>query len=153
MNIKVSYYLKELDDTFEILNHQCDEEVKSVISNALCIRLSGLLEVALKSRISDYSERKSPKEINRFLTQKFKDITNLKSSKLCDVVGQFSASWKEKFEDAFDNNSQMKSSLDSLITVRNNYAHGQSTNITEKSLKQYYIDVKSAIALFDKIIR
>lgn len=152
MNIKVNNYIRELDDTFDMLNHQTDDEVKSIISKALCVRLSGLLEVALKSRISDYSEKKTPKEIKHFLTHKFKDITNLKSSKLCDVVGQFSASWKEKFEDAFDNNSQMKSSLDSLITMRNSYAHGQSTDISEKSLRQYYIDVKSAILLFDTII-
>lgn len=153
MNLKVRNYLKELDDTFEILNKQKDDEVRSVISNALCIRLSGLLEVALKSRISDYSEKKSPKEITRFLTQKFKDITNLKSSKLCDVLGQFSESWKEKFEETFENNSKMKSSLDSLITMRNNYAHGHNTNISEESLKQYYIDVKSTISLFDTIIK
>ena len=77
MNHKVKLYIDDLESNIKLADNQSDDEVKSLLAKIVCIRISGLLEVALKSRISDYSERKTPKEIKRFLTQKFKDITNL----------------------------------------------------------------------------
>lgn len=81
MNHKVKLYIDDLESNIKLADNQSDDEVKSLLAKIVCIRISGLLEVALKSRISDYSERKTPKEIKRFLTQKFKDITNLKAKK------------------------------------------------------------------------
>ena len=153
MNHKVKVYITGLDEDLNLANSQSDDEVKSLLAKIICIRISGLLEVAIKSRISDYSDNKTPKEIKRFLTQKFKDITNLKSSKLCDVLGTFSSDWKSSFEKEISENQQLKSSLDSLITLRNDIAHGQTCSISLNNVQQYYNDVKIAIDLFDKIIR
>ena len=153
MNHKVQVYITGLDGDLKLAKSQSDDEVKSLLAKIICIRISGLLEVAIKSRISDYSDNKTPKEIKRFLTQKFKDITNLKSSKLCDVLGTFSSDWKLSFEKEISENPQLKSSLDSLITLRNDIAHGQTCSISLNNVQQYYNDVKIAIDLFDKIIR
>ena len=153
MNHKVKVYITGLDEDLNLANNQSDDEVKSLLAKIICIRISGLLEVAIKSRISDYSDKKTPKEIKRFLTQKFKDITNLKTSKLCDVLGAFSSDWKDEFEEEIRNNQQIKSSLDSLITLRNDIAHGQTCSISLNHVQQYYNDVKIAIGLFDKIIK
>lgn len=153
MNHKVQVYITGLDGDLKLAKSQSDDEVKSLLAKIICIRISGLLEVAIKSRISDYSDNKTPKEIKRFLTQKFKDITNLKSSKLCDVLGTFSSDWKSSFEKEISENPQLKSSLDSLITLRNDIAHGQTCSISLNNVQQYYNDVKIAIDLFDKIIR
>lgn len=153
MNHKVQVYITGLDGDLKLAKSQSDDEVKSLLAKIICIRISGLLEVAIKSRISDYSDNKTPKEIKRFLTQKFKDITNLKSSKLCDVLGTFSSDWKSSFEKEISENQQLKSSLDSLITLRNDIAHGQTCSISLNNVQQYYNDVKIAIDLFDKIIR
>lgn len=153
MNHKVKVYITGLDEDLNLANNQSDDEVKSLLAKIICIRISGLLEVAIKSRISDYSDKKTPKEIKRFLTQKFKDITNLKTSKLCDVLGAFSSDRKDEFEEEIRNNQQIKSSLDSLITLRNDIAHGQTCSISLNHVQQYYNDVKIAIGLFDKIIK
>ena len=153
MNHKVKVYITGLDEDLNLANNQSDDEVKSLLAKIICIRISGLLEVAIKSRISDYSDKKTPKEIKRFLTQKFKDITNLKTSKLCDVLGAFSSDWKDEFEEEIRKNQQIKSSLDSLITLRNDIAHGQTCSISLNHVQQYYNDVKIAIGLFDKIIK
>ena len=153
MNHKVQVYITGLDGDLKLAKSQSDDEVKSLLAKIICIRISGLLEVAIKSRISDYSDKKTPKEIKRFLTQKFKDITNLKTSKLCDVLGAFSSDWKDEFEEEIRKNQQIKSSLDSLITLRNDIAHGQTCSISLSHVQQYYDDVKIAVRLFDKIIK
>lgn len=108
MNHKVKLYIDDLESNIKLADNQSDDEVKSLLAKIVCIRISGLLEVALKSRISDYSERKTPKEIKRFLTQKFKDITNLKAKKICEILDAFSNDWKNLLEKELSENSQLK---------------------------------------------
>lgn len=153
MNPRVKKYIDDLECNIKLATKQTDDEVTSLLAKIVCIRISGLLEMALKSRISDYSEKKTPKEIKRFLTQKFKDITNLKAKKLCDTLGFFSNDWKNLLEDELSENSQLKSSLDSLIALRNDIAHGQNCVVSISNVQQYFDDTKKVVNLFDKIIK
>ena len=153
MNHKVKQYISDLESDIQLARKQSDDEIKSLLAKIVCIRISGLLEIALKCRISDYSEKKTPKEIKRFLTQKFKDITNLKAKKLCDIVGTFSLDWQKSFEEKLSENSQIKSSLDSLITLRNDIAHGQNCVTSLSNVQQYFDDAKIVVGLFDRIIK
>lgn len=153
MNIKVVQNIKEIDSTFSLAECQTDDELKSHLANLLCVRISGLIENYLKSRISDYSDKKVPKQISRYLSLKFADITNLKESKLHDVLGQFSGEWQSGFDTFIKNNQQLKSSLDSIITNRHNIAHGKHVSLTLKTVKQYYEDVQKVIKELDKIIK
>lgn len=153
MNHKVKQYISDLESDIQLARKQSDDEIKSLLAKIVCIRISGLLEIALKCRISDYSEKKTPKEIKRFLTQKFKDITNLKAKKLCDILSTFSLDWQKSFEEKLSENSQIKSSLDSLITLRNDIAHGQNCVTSLSNVQQYFDDAKIVVGLFDRIIK
>ena len=51
-----------------------------------------------------------------------------------------------------NDNQQMKSSLDSVVTNRHSIAHGQASSLTLKSVRQYFDDVKKIITELDKII-
>ncbi len=153
MDMKTQQYIRDLDSLKTKTEKEDDEEVKSYLIKLLCVRTAGLLEVFLKTRISEYSKDKVPKEISRFLTSKFRDITNLKSSKFEDVLNSFSVDWGEKFREYLDGHEQEKSSLDSVIAQRHSIAHGQPSNISSASMVQYYADVKSIVAYLDTIIR
>lgn len=153
MNIKVQQYIKEIDSAFSLAENQNDDEVKSYFAYLLCIRISGLIENYLKTKVSDYSDKKVPKQITRFLSIKFADITNLKTTKLLEILGQFSLQWKSDFEVIIQNNVQLKSSLDSLINNRHNIAHGQRASLTLRTVRQYYEDVQEIINELDKIIK
>lgn len=153
MNIKVVQNIKEINSAFSLAESQTDDELKSHLANLLCVRISGLIENYLKSRISDYSDKKVPKQISRYLSLKFADITNLKESKLHDVLGQFSGEWQSGFDSFIKNNQQLKSSLDSIITNRHNIAHGKHVSLTLKTVKQYYEDVQKVLKELDKIIK
>lgn len=153
MNIKVSQNIKEIDNVFSLAESQSDDEIKSYLANFICIRASGLIENYIKTRISDYSEKKVPKQISRYLSLKFADITNLKETKLRDVLGQFSQEWQNDFEELIRNNQQLKISLDSLIINRHSIAHGKHASLTLKMVRQYYEDVKTVINKLDCIIK
>lgn len=153
MDLKTLQYIRDLDSLKIKAEKVDDEEIQSYLVNLICVRTAGLLEVFLKTRISEYSKNKVPKEISHFMTSKFKDITNLKSTKFVDVLMSFSTEWGEKFKDYLNDHEQEKTSLDSVIAQRHNIAHGQPSQIGYVSMLQYYNDVKSIIMYLDTIIR
>lgn len=153
MDMKTQQYIRDLDNLKKKIDEVDDDEVKSSLLKLFCIRTAGLLEVFLKTRISEYSKGKVPKEINRFMTAKFKDITNLKSTKFIDVLNSFSVEWSDNFKDYLEEHEQEKDSLDSIISQRHNIAHGQSSNIGQVAMGQYFEDVKHIVTYLDGIIR
>ncbi len=153
MDIKTEQYIRELNDLKSIINGIDDEEIKSSLLKLFCVRVSGLVEVFLKTRISEYSRGKVPNEINHFLTAKFKDITNLKTSKLKDILSSFSQNWADRFTSFVDEHEQTKISLDSIIAQRHNIAHGQPSTLNQSSMNQYYDDILKIIRYLDTIIR
>lgn len=153
MDLKTEQYIIDLDNLKLKIDGVDDDEIKSSLIKLFCVRVSGLLEVFLKTRISEYSNGKVPKEINRFLTSKFKDITNLKTSKLQEVLTAFSTEWAKKFTDYIEKNEQIKTSLDSIIAQRHSIAHGQSSNLGEIVMNQYYDDIKQVVCFLDGVIR
>lgn len=153
MDLRTQQYIRDLDNLKSKIDEVDDDEIKSSLVKLFCVRTAGLLEVFLKTRISEYSKGKVPKEINKFLTGKFKDITSLKTKKLNDVLSSFSLEWAQRFEDYIEDHEQEKSSLDSIIDQRHHIAHGQSSNISTSSMTQYYEDVKKIVNHLDSIIR
>lgn len=153
MDMKTAQYIRDLDNLKSKIEGVDDEETKSLLLKLFCVRTAGLLEVFLKTRISEYSKGKVPKEINRFMTAKFKDITNLKSSKLEDVLTSFSIEWSDKFAEYLEEHEQERTALDSIIAQRHNIAHGQQSNIGEVAMKQYYEGVKHVVTYLDGVIR
>ena len=153
MDLKTEQYIRDLDSLKRKIDDVEDEEIKSSLTKLFCVRTAGLLEVFLKTRISEYSKKKVPNEINRFLTVKFKDITNLKSSRFEEVLTSFSVDWANEFRQYLEDHEQKKASLDSVIAQRHSIAHGQPSTISMGSMTQYYEDVKSIVDYLDSIIR
>lgn len=153
MNIKTVQYIRELDAQFIIVDKIQNEELKSMLTKYLCVRTSGLIETFIKSKISEYAQGKVPKEINRFMSAKFKDITNLKCGKLQDFLDSFSHDWAEEFNNFIKDHEQEKNSVESIIANRHIIAHGQNAGLSFNSMQQYYADIKSVINKLDSIIR
>lgn len=153
MNLKVQQYIKELDEQIKVVKEIDDDEVKSMLTQYLCVRISGLLETFVKSRISDYAQGRVPKEVNRYISVKFKDITNLKYTKLKEILDSFSNEWASDFDDYIKDHEQQKTSMDSLVANRHNIAHGQNGSMSFKRLEQYYEDTKAIIKKLDTIIK
>lgn len=153
MDMKTQQYISNLDNLKNLISGIEDEEVISSLVKLLCVRTAGLLEIFLKTRISEYSKGKVPQEINHFMTDKFKDITNLSSSKLTKVLNSFSSDWEGRFSAYLIEHEQKKISLDSTISQRHCIAHGQASNINQASMSQYYEDIKQIVIFLDGIIR
>lgn len=150
MNLRVTSYISKLDNLFTLAESIDDDEVKGHFAKYLCIRTSGLVEVFFKTQIEDYATGKSPKPIVSFVNHKFKTFTNITPKKINDLLEIFSADWSERFNNEMTD--EQKSALNSVISNRNNIAHGNADNISLTNAKVYYEKVKELLGVLDGII-
>lgn len=136
-------YIRKLDSEF-LQAKNLDEEYQEVYSRYLCIRISGLVEVALKEKLLSFVEdRRSHPVINEYIQNAVREITNLRASKISTILGNFSKEWKQKFDEGIT--ESQKDALGNVYKLRNNIAHGRNDNISLRTLEDYYKEIKDAI--------
>ncbi len=139
-----------LDTLFDTAEKIKDEEIQGHFAKYLCVRTSGLFEHFIKSQIGDYADKTSAKPIAKHVKVKNKYFTNVDYSKLDTFMNSFSSEWWSEFNKYLSDD--MKSSLNSVISNRNNIAHGNQDNITFRNMKTHYTNMKKIISIIDKII-
>ena len=150
MDLKVTSYINKLDSLFILAENIDDDEVKGHFAKYLCIRTSGLVEVFFKTQIENYASGSTPKPLSNYVNHKFKTFTNITPKKIRELLETFSSDWVEQFERNMTD--EQKSALNSIISNRNNIAHGNADSISLTNAKEYYVKVKELLAVLDGII-
>ena len=151
MHYRIRNQISSLDALFVTAESLEDEEIQGHFAKYLCVKTSGLFESYIKSQIGDYADSTSAQPIARHVKAKNKNFTNIDFRKLDGFLNSFSPDWWQKFET--DLTADMKSSLNSVISNRNNIAHGNPDSITFGNMKTHYSNMKKVINLLDEIIK
>lgn len=151
MRKRIELQERKLDDLFKLFQSVQDEELKAYLAKFLCIRASGFIETSLKNLIIDFSQGSSPKPIQKFVLQKLKNVTNLNYDRLASVLNSFNSEWAMQFKETISD--EQKSALNSVISNRNNIAHGENDNISYELMKNYYKNIKEIVEQLKGIIR
>lgn len=151
MNARIQSQIRALDALFKDVAKVTDDEIKGHLAKYLCVKTSGLLENYLKSQIGDYVDTCSSKPTATFVKSKMKTFTNIDNRKLSSFLQSFHKDWLDKYENLIDD--QLKSTLNTVISNRNNIAHGNPDNITYKAIEKYYEEIKQVINHLDTIIK
>lgn len=127
----------------KLLKSNVDLEVKSDLSKYLCLLISGYFEKSICDIINTYGGKFSP-QIARYIQIQFKWTTNIKMSRLLEIIEQFHLEWKEQFErdPRYDD---YKDTLDALVNHRNNISHASGSTITLSQLEYYYVIIEEII--------
>lgn len=151
MNFRIQAQITSIDSLFTIADKIQDEEIQGHFSKYLCIKTSGLLENYFKSQIGDYVDSSSPKPTASFVKSKFKTFTNINYDKIYKLFETFSNEWSTTFESQMTDD--LKSSLNAVISNRNNIAHGNNDSITFRNMKLHYQNLKKILTILDTIIK
>lgn len=144
MKLKLDSQLKTLDDWILLAEKQDDDEVKAHLSRYLCIRVSGIVESAIKLIFQSYVDGKCPQCVASYTNKHIQKINNVASEKISNLLGSFSLDWKDKYDNFVD--GQRESSLNSIVSQRHNLAHNFNNNsISLNQVKTYYGDIKEII--------
>lgn len=120
------------------------------------IRACGAIETAFKTLIADSCERRARKQIKRFLNRKVRESSSNPSyTNICSLLNEFDEDWKNNFKDqvkAKSNSEMLRTSLQSLVDARNEFAHGGNPNVSIRDVKQYFQDARVIVEEIDAVI-
>jgi hypothetical protein len=151
MRLKLEQQKRKLNSIFELSESIEDEEIKAYFAKLLCILTSGLLENAVRNLIDEMTSGTSPKGIQNFISTQTKYVTNLRYEKLYAFLNQFDPKWGKQLDE--HTTDKMKSALNSLVSNRNNIAHGGNDSISYLIMKDYYSDILEVISILEDIIK
>ena len=121
-----------------------DAELQSDFSRYLCILVSGYLETSAKELVLEYSRKCGNASLQRFVDQRTKQFTNAKTEKLKSLLNDFNPDWQSSLEAYVVDD--LKDAVDSIVTLRNKIAHGQSVGLTYQTVSNYYSRVKLVVS-------
>lgn len=133
-----------------------DKQVPFLTRYAI-IRSAGSLELALKNIIGDYCEIGASSQAKRFLYKNFRRrALNLSYDTICQSLNYFDDEWSVRFKahlGRLSNGPQWRSDLDSLIDLRNDFAHGGKPTASFEDIYQYFRHGRRVIVLERCILR
>src|SRR5437667_2219429 len=137
-----------VDTAFEIGKSLLESpELQSHWARYLCILVSGYLETSIQTLYSEYAKENAIPPVASYVRAQLKGFFNPKMEKVLSVTRTFSSEWADALEEA--TTDQVKSSIDSVVAVRHQIAHGQNVGISYSIIRQYYNDAVELVRLIE----
>jgi hypothetical protein len=157
MNPSVLAHRKRIDNLFKKVALFEEPDIQSEWSKYLCILVSGFVEESLRVLLEKYCENKASPNIQKYITKQIGNITNCKTDKIRQILGEFSLNWESEFTNKIKEESkidgEIKNAIDSVIINRHKIAHGKSIGMTYSNISNYYKNVKKAVEILEEIIK
>lgn len=119
------------------------------------IKAGGTVEVAFKSIIADHCSRRANKQVKFYLSRKIRNSsTNPSFVNICNLLGDLDKDWKKDFKNKLNapSYSSLKTSIQSLIDARNDFAHGGSPSVTISDVISYFSDFREVLNILCSVI-
>ena len=120
------------------------------------IRACGVVEVAFKAIIADFCSKRVKKQVKYYLDRKVRNASSNPSfDNICKFLGDFDEQWKKDFKDrikAHPDSTRLKTSIESLVNARNEFAHGGNPSTTIADVISYFSDFHAVILILDAIL-
>lgn len=155
----------------DIILQDCDTELTSIGSTISSSPLSPIsrhltmyalikscstIERSYKRIIADYYIAKCPELSPYFEKKVVNSSTNPSYESICSLIKDFNSSKESLFKtniQAMANHEQVLAQLHSLVSNRNNFAHGQTVTCSFADIMNYYTCAKSVLVCMDNVIR
>lgn len=139
-----------LDATFLRVSRlpQDDLEVRSDFARYLRVLVSGFIENAITVLATAYCRNRSQLPVGNYAGSQLGRLQNVNSERLTQVVGAFEGSWREELIGFLD--GPRKDALDSVLSLRNQIAHGRSVGLTYARIHEYYSRIKEIVSFLEK---
>jgi len=120
------------------------------------IKACGTIEQAFKSIVADKCSYRAKLQLKNYLTEKVRNSSSNPSfSNMCDLLKAFDNGWKASFKDALKNHTNagaLKTSLQSLVDARNEFAHGGNPQVSIGNVRKYFDDARMVIEELDRVV-
>lgn len=121
------------------------------------IKACGTIECVFKSIVVDYFKKSSISQIHTYLDKTVSDSSRSPNyNNMCQMLKNFDDQWSNNFKDNVENHpekNKLKSSIDSLVSNRHQFAHGKNPTVTFGDINTYFMDAVELLKIFDKSIK
>jgi hypothetical protein len=137
-----TYLIKATDRTLP-------EETQAHLVRFGTVLVCGYVERSLEIIITERLNKKAHPRVINFIRSQFKRGRNMDCEAIGQLLVRFDPEWKKRFEAFVTANPQIESAMSSCYSVRNSVAHGGSSSLGARQLKEL---LDSSIKLIDGII-
>lgn len=120
------------------------------------IKSCGTIEISFKTLIADFCSKRSKPQVKNFLNKRVRENSaNPSYSRILQILAEFDGNWETNFKtqmQALPNYNSIRSSIQSLVDARNDFAHGGNSTITFSDIKNYFDESKQLIVTLDNVI-
>lgn len=127
-----------IDSTYEAALGFSDEN-RSRFAQLMIIWVSGYLEVTCRDVLLTYAERKSDESVARFVGQQLRRLRSPDTRAILNLVNSFDESRARELKE-FISRERIRESVDGVVRLRNQIAHGRSMNATIETVKTQFDD-------------
>lgn len=136
-------HLLELADT-------SDSQVTGLLSNYICILTSGLLEVAVRGCLANFSKVRSEQRVFQFVESELEDFLNPKWEKIQNLLSSFDPAWPPAIEAEIGDEG--KDAINSVVNNRHNFAHGRPGSLSLGAMKRYFKQIEKFIGVLERTV-
>lgn len=132
-------------------NHKLDSNIKYLVSYAV-IKSCGTIEHVLKSTLYEYLREGAHLETQNYLQKQVLEASyNPSPDKINQLLKNMNPTWNNEFKRQTQLTDD-KEKLQSLVNLRNDFAHGSSISATITNVIEYYEASKGVITCIDRIV-
>lgn len=135
---------RQLDAVFARAEEATVLEVRSDLARYACMQLTGFLEQALLSIGRHVVTQMSSGAALRFSESHLDRSFNPRSGPVVSFVSRFSSEWAQELEKILADDER-GNSLNALVGIRNQIAHGQSQGVSIQRLYDYRKTVDTVV--------
>jgi hypothetical protein len=131
-------------------------EIVPYLTKYSLIRACGTIEQAFKTIVSDFCSQRGKKQVKRFLTKMVRESSmNPSFDNICKLLKKFDDNWHANLKiqlDNLPNKSALKTSLQSLVDARNDFAHGGHPTASFGDIQQHFKHAKEMMEILDNVV-
>lgn len=145
--------LQRIFHLIEGLGHM--SPVVPFLTNYSIVRACGTVEYCFKTIISDLHAGHST-QVQNYVDNTIRNSSmNPSRENICKTLKRFDEEWNTNFKNklnAHEHSARIKSSIDSLNTARNSFAHGETPSSSFENIKNYFEDSIIILKLLDEVV-
>ena len=145
--LQISNTINDADTIIALSSSSTNE---SYLARYLTVFIAGIYEKSIEEIVWEFASKSGLPEIENFVANQVnKTFRNPDMGNIISLIRQFSSAWANQLNQLDDIH---KNAINSIITNKNNIAHGDPSLITFSDIKNYHRDASKVIEEIDRML-
>ena len=147
-----SMELEEIRKWINAEKNKFDSKTRYLIADSV-IKSSGSIEVIFKQILYDCLTKEVGEKTATYIEKTILDSScNPNTGNMGNMLQNISSVWKKQFDEEVKNSGK-KDKINSLIQLRNDFAHGDNITVSIDTVITYYEAARDILNILDRIVQ